>query len=85
MSMSKKHYVDFVRMIRSQRHKVNFETDSDLAAGELQLTIRQVRHDQIDAFVNSLCDLFESDNPQFQAHKFIAACEIDTESTKKRA
>lgn len=82
--MNKKDFVQFARIIRTQRQKAIHQTDSGIQP-EVSLMVRTIRLDQIDSFVNSLCDLFESNDPQFQAHKFIQACEIDTESTKKRA
>lgn len=78
--MSKKDFVTFTRMIRAQRQKAIYQTDSDLSSLELNLTIRQVKQAQIDSIVSELCDIFAADNAQFNRAKFIQACEIDTAS-----
>lgn len=75
--INKRIIVQFARMIRSQRKEVKF-----LSSGNSTDYFYNGRLNQISIFVILLSDIFTSDNPNFNNYKFIAACEIDTESEK---
>lgn len=77
MSINKKLYVDFARMIRTQRHKALLLTPAD---SQFEAVLLHDRNRTIESFVNGLCEILAADNPQFNKSKFVAACEIDTES-----
>lgn len=72
--MSKKDFVTFARMIRSQRHKALLLTPTE---SEHEIIIVQARKAQIDSFVAELCDIFADANPNFNKAKFLQACEIE--------
>ena len=72
----KKIYNDFARMIRSQRHGIKHIAESMPSVPREFLNGRRI---QTMIIVDSLIELFVQDNPQFNADKFIKACEI-TES-----
>ena len=73
--MHKKVYKDFARMIRSQKNKAIAEFRIAPSHPALPAKLEQIT--QIE---NELVFMFQSDNPQFNAEKFIDACTIDTES-----
>ena len=75
--MHKKVYVDFARMIRSQRHKAVLLTPEESVQAEV---IVQARNKVIDSIAEGLADIFGNDNANFHRGKFMQACEIDTES-----
>ena len=75
--MHKKVYNDFARLIRSQKHKVTLLTPEE---SKYAYVVQDAKNKQIDSILESLVTLFQSDNPQFNAEKFIKACTIDTES-----
>lgn len=73
--MTKKDFVQFAKMIRTQRHRI-IHTNNTITNGNCDAELQE----QLDTLVNELCDIFASDNSQFNRAKFIQACEIDTAS-----
>ena len=75
--MSKRVYVDFARMIRTQKHKIaqNIElypkSEEKFNAGAEKM---------LSMIIDEMITLFQSDNPNFDADKFLSACEIKEES-----
>lgn len=67
--MNKKDYVSFARMIRTQRHKVIVNHPKSNPISEAQLL-------QIELLIHAMVELFQSDDPKFNAEKFIKACQI---------
>lgn len=83
--MHKKVYVDFARMIRSQRHKaaqIYHNLQSQIHEDNYLNDVSYVNgiFDSISDTVEKLAVMFAQDNSQFNAEKFMKACEIDTES-----
>lgn len=71
--MNKKVYVDFARMIRSQRHKAVLASQDKTLMEGYAIGLDT----QITRFTESLCELFQNDNPKFNADKFMQACKLD--------
>ena len=76
--MHKRVYNDVARIIRTQKHQIKHLQDVKMVGvSPEELNGRMM---QIDVFMIHLSDLFQNDNSQFNAEKFMKACEIDTES-----
>lgn len=73
--MTKKDFVTFARMIRTQRHRV-IHTNNTTLTGNADEHLQE----QLTTIANELCEIFQNDNPQFNRAKFLQACEIDTGS-----
>ena len=75
--MHKKNYVDFVRIVRTQKHKIaqNIElypkSEAQFNAGAEKM---------LSMMIDEIVILFKNDNPSFDADKFLSACEIKEES-----
>ena len=70
--MHKKNYVDFARIVRTQKQRI-IHTNNTIATGgncdkELQ--------EQLNSIIEELVILFKNDNPSFDTDKFLSACEI---------
>jgi hypothetical protein len=74
--MSKKTYVEFARMIRSQRQRI-IHTNNTLimTRGNCDKELQE----QLNTLVDELITIFKADNLKFDADKFYSACEIEKE------
>lgn len=72
--MTKKDYVVFERMIRSQRHEIKQRLTDAQSEGEKLFLTGCAK--AVSLTVDSLCEIFKSDNPSFSADKFTQACEV---------
>lgn len=72
--MTKKDFVTFARMIRTQRHRI-VHTNNTVTTGNCDRELQE----QLNTLVDELCNIFQQDNGQFNKARFVAACEIDTE------
>ena len=77
--MTKKDYVTFARMIRTQRQRI-MHTNNIVQVGSQALNADEALHAQLDSIAEGLADIFGNDNANFHRGKFMQACEIDTES-----
>lgn len=70
--MHKKNYVDFARMIRTQKHKI--------IEGAIELKEQEQffngAEKELNIIIDELVTIFKNDNPNFDADKFLSACEI---------
>jgi hypothetical protein len=76
-NMNKKDFVTFARMIRTMKHQAKIMTPEE---SKYELVIMGTRLNLISKFERELCDIFQDANNNFNKAKFLAACEIDTES-----
>lgn len=74
--MSKKDYVAFARMIRSQRHEIKQKLADAQSEGEKLFLTGCAK--AVCITVDNLCEIFKSDNANFNADKFTQACEIQS-------
>ena len=80
--LSKKVYIEFARMIRKQRHQIEnglLQPDKELSI-ENQQIFETGALQGLESVVNKLLEIFQNDNPAFDADKFLSACEIKEES-----
>jgi len=77
--MSKKDYVMFARMIRSQKNKIHndvLQPDKELSIRDQQIFSAGALA-SVESLENELIQIFKNDNPSFAVDKFIKACEIE--------
>lgn len=71
--MTKRDWVNFARMIRTQKQQLKHIAESAPDTSMLEIEGRRM---QIDVFMVHLGELCKSDNPRFDALKFQLACEL---------
>ena len=77
--MTKKDYVKFARMIRSQRHALANSpkwTNQDVTIGEEEKFLAGGAK-MLDILVDEMCIIFQGENPQFNTDVFIENCQIE--------
>lgn len=75
--MTKRDYVTFARMIRTRRHVIKEASKSDMDIIDENITDAHTL--ELDCIVYELANIFESENPQFNREKFVAACQLPKE------
>jgi hypothetical protein len=74
--MSKRVYVNFARMIRTQKHKI---IEGAIGLGEAKQFFDGAEK-ELNIIIDELVTIFKNDNENFNADKFLSACEIKEES-----
>jgi hypothetical protein len=77
--MHKKNYVDFARMIRTQKYKIEQERIPAQKQGSIELFFDGAEK-ELSIIIDELVTIFQNDNPAFDADKFLSACEIKEEN-----
>ena len=77
----KKNYVDFARMIRTQKQQIEnrLVDENQIAMGD-ELPFLDGAQKELSIIIDELVTIFKNDNPNFNADKFISACEIKEEN-----
>ena len=74
--MHKKNYVEFARIVRKHKQRIIHTNNTIPAMGNCDAELQEL----LNGIIEDLVNLFQNDNPNFDADKFLSACEIKEES-----
>ena len=74
--MHKKNYVEFARIVRKHKQKIIHTNNTIPAMGNCDAELQEL----LNGVIEDLVSIFQNDNPNFDADKFLSACEIKKES-----
>jgi hypothetical protein len=73
--LHKKNYVEFARVVRKHKQRIIHTNNTIPAMGNCDAELQEL----LNNIIEDLVELFRSDNPAFDADKFLSACEIKGE------